>query len=1534
MGGMMSELSMRFRDLFLNLKQRENPDIRMAALRELSILIIMSTEDMFSSGFSSDQIVRELVDIMSSPIYGEDDPESVSIACRCLANFMDSLPQTTRIVAYSGAVPVLCQKLLEVDYIDLAEQALNTLKVISADYPIIVAREGGLAGCLMFLDFFATSVQRTAVTIAANCSRNIPVSCFPTVRDVMPTLLNVLMGTDQKVVEQGCLSVARLIESFRHHPTELEELVSSDLLQKMMDMMIPGPSNVVGPSAVSYFLKALSFCAKASPELSATMLKMGAVDILYQILTGVSAPAESQPDDQASSIFVMQAVIHCPKDQILATLNVICELLPGIQKEDLAESPTYMETMDMLNFGTPEANAKRAEILKTCQPQVRRFVKIFLPVLLDVYSCTADLNVRQKVVTAFLRMFLNIDGDILYEGLKTIQFSSLLASIIAQKEQPSIVVAGLLIADVLRRRFPNIYETHFEREGVMAEIERLAENGPGSNAGMPEADADEGTDCGSEIAIEERYDDEETDYGHEDEDERMRDDDNEGEDEDGDEDEDEEEEDGEEEEEKSKFSSMRNRYSSSDLHYRSSLESWISTFAQKFLEKYRPPESRSGADAESGLNELRMFSSKLVAGQDLAGWLGELATHFNTEALTSISSYELVHSGIVKALLSLLTEGATEEEKLASRKEFMKAFMKSDGSSISPFAVLISKLQESLMRLEKFEVVTAGIPDANENPIEVMSGPVRLRLSSDDADGEGAEMIVSIPAISTVKTLDDYLRVRIGDRATGTPTGRFKSGSSLLNSSFPSFASFAASANNSSREEGNGQQKGDDSDEAGEGSSTTTAKAEASSSANESNKDKADAEDGKNSWEASESVVNRLEGYMTTNESNTAEESDSAATPAAESGNGTPTESPVAAQIRPRRASLSLDRLLRATGTLTPKQSYSSALQSAPRDWHVEFKSNGKIIPHDMTVVAALHKYAGTSVFARGSLDIPHTLKYSKAAGPAPVSESNALQYGEQFKDVPESLKEDEATFTVLQLLRILHKLNASVKELFAEDAEGAHLSPVPTTQFINSKLTSKLNRQLEEAVIVASSCVPYWGRDLTRHYPFLFPFETRRLFLQSTSFGHYRFLNKWQARNGRLGRRDSSSSYNSRSRGPILRNMRQKVRISRSQILLSAIRVMELYGSSQNVLEVEYFDEVGTGLGPTLEFYATVSREFAKKKLGMWRENESDPESEFAFGKHGLYARPLSEEYLKTEEGKKTLQMFKVLGQFVGRALIDSRLLDIKFNSTFFAARQESVVPSIAVMNAVDGQLASSLKLLEKFAEARAKVMSDKATTEEEKREILREYKIDNVSVEDLTLDFTLPGYPEYELVEGGMDKYVTMETVDEYVKLVLDATLGSGVEKQINAFREGFSTVFSFAAMSSFTPEELVILCGQVEEDWSLQTLCDSVKADHGFTMSSKTVQNLLEIMAEFTVDERRAFLQFVTGSPNLPIGGFKALLPTFTIVNKPSEPPFSPDDYLPSVMTCVNYLKMPNYSTKEKLRERVMKAVEEGSGAFLLS
>jgi E3 ubiquitin-protein ligase TRIP12 len=133
-----------------------------------------------------------------------------------------------------------------------------------------------------------------------------------------------------------------------------------------------------------------------------------------------------------------------------------------------------------------------------------------------------------------------------------------------------------------------------------------------------------------------------------------------------------------------------------------------------------------------------------------------------------------------------------------------------------------------------------------------------------------------------------------------------------------------------------------------------------------------------------------------------------------------------------------------------------------------------------------------------------------------------------------------------------------------------------------------------------------------------------------------------------------------------------------------------------------------------------------------------------------------------------------------------------------------------------------------------------------------------------------------------------VTSENVEEYITEVLEAILGQGARLQAKAFREGFSKVFPITDLQAFTLDELVMLFGNAEEDWSTESeyfvrlagstqtsnpslaLNEAIKADHGFNVESRTIRNLVEIMSEFDVPTRRHYLQFLTGSPKLPIGG----------------------------------------------------------------
>ena len=125
LSGMMSGLSSRLRDILNNLKQKNDPSMQLIALQELSEILLVSTEDNLSGHFSPDAFVKELVALMGPSIFGEENEEMMLLACRCLANLMEALPASTANIVYGGAVPILCAKLQEIHFIDLAEQSLS-----------------------------------------------------------------------------------------------------------------------------------------------------------------------------------------------------------------------------------------------------------------------------------------------------------------------------------------------------------------------------------------------------------------------------------------------------------------------------------------------------------------------------------------------------------------------------------------------------------------------------------------------------------------------------------------------------------------------------------------------------------------------------------------------------------------------------------------------------------------------------------------------------------------------------------------------------------------------------------------------------------------------------------------------------------------------------------------------------------------------------------------------------------------------------------------------------------------------------------------------------------------------------------------------------------------------------------------------------------------------------------------------------------------------------------------------------------------
>lgn len=1823
-GAYMASLGTRLKGLLNNLKPSADPTSRLLALQDLSEILSMSTEDNLNGYFSQDSFVKELVHIMGGPrksgdqdeendeegspnpddedaalaaalalsgggLLPEENLEEQLLACRCLANLMEAMPGSAHTLVYHGAVPVLCSKLLQITFIDLAEQTISTLEKLSEEYPSAIVREGGLAALLNYLDFFSTHVQRTALQAAANCCRNMSSDSFNMVRDVFPTIKNVLTYSDARLVEYAAMCVIRTIESFCRNQTEnLETLITDDLVVSINALLLPqstGATPMISATTSTQFLRALSGAAKCSPAISMTLLRGGIGSTVYAFLTGVLPPnhPEATSDEYGGGesgqgvgsgvvdMAVMQNLAHRPKDQVEEALSLISELMPPLPKDGvfdprgytekaisralkaktkdskartqakqptpaavpvvkieetvqdigvadlpflegelptpatdrsgeqdesatdkgtapsvteggekkpdvslgepsvLQEEPTTQASTSQepaegrleesqTNGGNEELSAAftneageplmamilddagiptiigeivqdatsssqapvetppvpvpsssnrhrhgegsqsqaRLQLLRANPEVISRFLRLIVPVLFDVYSASVTLPVRMRCFTGILKATSFVEGDAMEAFYRNVPVASFIGSILTSRDNPLIVTNSLQLIELLLIKSPSVFRSSLRKEGVLHEVSTISKIDLKIKAKPPPPPPVEGGEDNDTLAVP---------------------------------------------------PPIPKKSSSVPLDPQDAY-----VLRSRLIKiKYLSGGSDAGGDAvfESLRAMIKQLSDSNATEEQISANLKEVAKLFGVSGPT-ISSFELMKSGLVDGLLEFATS-SNRTVDIERRKElFLDAFSARSGyatpSSQTPLAVLVKRLQESLTRMESFEVATTSpgsMEDARRSSMSLISRTLRLKLVAEtpsEVPKSCQSLMVSIHAIAPFSALEDYLKPRIagilsfrpeltsgllqaltssglpsstmaqsvlgrllsrsgsgtsGSLSTG-PTAAINSLNNLLNAlsgatsssgplsapvigggssaatsqpiSIPGRnATTAASAPTTptttetagDRTESRRRslrlrgQPPAPSDDQGSAEGTTQEPTVASSAPSSSSSADPGAralassllhqllvDDGDMDDMDDDEVGDDGEDIITERAFNLA--FDGADNLTASTPHGTRIATPLAGttpSVESPLAMMAANNSLRAAAGTPSKMSYAGAAAAAAdkaTDFYLEFRLNDEVVPTDMTVYGACHHYE-TQRSSDGQPN-PHavwngnyTITFRKVPGKRPVPDPNSPNENMETDQVA-GLPADSPPSKILRLLRVLHRLNSEGVEHV--DAH-VKIITIPDSAFINNKLTAKLARQLEEIMILASNCLPDWALDLPQQFGFLFPFSTRYLFLQSTSFGYARLLNRVISQYPREvannSRRDGLEQYG--------RLQRRKVEVPRDSPMQVALKVFDLFGASSSILDVHFQGEVGTGLGPTLEFFASVCREFAWRDLKLWRDADSTLPGKYVHHPFGLFPAPMLNSVVEgptaTERDRRKIRLYRLLGQFVARALLDSRIIDISFNKVFLKMiLGESVPLSVSTIKVVDPSLGQSLATLQQFVQRKKEIQADAKMNAKAKKEAITKVDVKGVTLEDMCLDFTVPGYDDLELKAGGKDISVTMENVDEYIELVIDAIIGRGARPAVDAFKAGFSTVFPVHDLCAFSADELVMMFGNADEDWSTETLHEAIKADHGFNVESAAIRDLIEIMAAYDKSGRRDFLQFITGSPKLPIGGFKALNPQLTVVRKPHEAPLTPDDYLPSVMTCAHYLKLPSYSSRAIMEKKLMIAMREGTGSFHLS
>ncbi|KAG1456477.1 hypothetical protein G6F46_003782 [Rhizopus delemar] len=262
-------------------------------------------------------------------------------------------------------------------------------------------------------------------------------------------------------------------------------------------------------------------------------------------------------------------------------------------------------------------------------------------------------------------------------------------------------------------------------------------------------------------------------------------------------------------------------------------------------------------------------------------------------------------------------------------------------------------------------------------------------------------------------------------------------------------------------------------------------------------------------------------------------------------------------------------------------------------------------------------------------------------------------------------------------------------------------------------------------------------------------------------------------------------------------------------------------------------------------------------------------------------------------------LEYFRFLGLIIGKAVYEGILLDVPFAS-FFLKKCLGKVNYLDDLSSLDPELYRGLLTLKNY----------------------------DGNVEDLSLDFTithdeLGKSKTVELIPNGSQIAVTNQNRIQYIYLVANYRLNIQIAKQCRAFFKGLSTIVDIKWLRMFNEQELQVLLGGASIPIDLDDLrANTVLA--GYMEHDATVQNFWKVLESFDNTLRMKFVKFVTSCSRPPLLGFKELVPKFCIRNAGVD-----DERLPTSSTCVNLLKLPNFSSFERLKDKLLYAITADAG-----
>ncbi|XP_053683215.1 probable E3 ubiquitin-protein ligase HERC4 isoform X2 [Sabethes cyaneus] len=345
---------------------------------------------------------------------------------------------------------------------------------------------------------------------------------------------------------------------------------------------------------------------------------------------------------------------------------------------------------------------------------------------------------------------------------------------------------------------------------------------------------------------------------------------------------------------------------------------------------------------------------------------------------------------------------------------------------------------------------------------------------------------------------------------------------------------------------------------------------------------------------------------------------------------------------------------------------------------------------------------------------------------------------------------------------------------------------------------------------------------------------------------------------------------------------------VTRENIVQDTLRELAQYAANdlKKPLKVRFHGEEAEDAGGVRkEFFMLLLKDVLDPKYGMFKTYEDSRAIWF------------TEDYFDNED-----PMFALIGILCGLAIYNFTIINLPFPLALYKKLLGEEV-NLNDLRDLSPAVANSMQSILDYGEA------------------------DFVEVFDLTFSTTRDYFGEFQTIElkpNGENIRVTLDNKEDFVKLYIDYTLNKSVEKSFKQFCTGLMKVCGGRVLKLFEAQELMaVVIGNEEYDWL--ALEENAEYKNGYKSSDQTIRWFWEVFHELPLVEKKNFLLFLTGCDRIPIQGMKAI--------KIYIQPTTDDKFLPVAHTCFNLLDLPQYQTKEKLKYKLLQAIQQTQGFSLV-